>query len=259
MGSLTAFEMEFGKIGFFIPPFVNFGTLDNIIRDVRSSADQSQAHIESALKGIYTAAHLAAMVTVRYPETPVIQRYSRIIAESVEAHFLGLDHVAVAGLVPVVEGAARQLYERFGLGKAHKLELKPMFSALLKYAKAETNRLKLGAYEEVDSMLDAFDHYLNQYLYVGSKRYSMADKTNRHSITHGAYMDDDYGTPLNFYKVIGAIDVLSLISNFQPFAPRSTKRSTALGMYYLGLSEWKARDLRLNADFLDHEADHAIC
>jgi hypothetical protein len=247
MGNLKGFETEFSKIGFFIPPFVNFGTLSEIVQGL------SQTHIESALKKIYTPGHLAAMVVARYPQTPVVQQYKIIISESIEAHFLGLNHVAVAGLVPVIEGTARQLHELFGLGSARKLELKPMLTALLGYAKKETNRLKLGAYEEVESMLDAFDHYLKRYLYAGSDRYSLADKTNRHGITHGSYTDIDYGRPLNFYKVIGAVDVLCLIAKFQPFPPRDTPESLALAMYYLGLAEWKEKDLRENALFLAEE------
>lgn len=247
MGNLKGFEAEFAKIGFFIPPFVNFGTLSEIIKGL------TQAHIESALKKIYTPGHLAAMVVSRYPQTPIVQQYKVIISEAIEAHFLGLNHVAVAGLVPVIEGAARQLHELFGLGNARKLELKPMLTALLDYAKKETNRLKLGAYEEVESMLDAFDYYLKRYLYIGTDKYSLADKTNRHGITHGSYSDDDYGTPLNFYKVIGAVDVLCLVANFQPFPPHDTSESLALAMYYLGLAEWKEHDLRENAAYLAKE------
>lgn len=244
MGSLKGFETEFAKIGFFIPPFVNFGTFSEIIEGSRTSQGRSQAHLESALKKTYTATHLAAMVISRYPQTPIIQHYKDIISESVEAHFLGLNHVAVAGLVPVIEGAARKLHELFGLGNARKLELKPMLTTVLNYAKKETNRLKLGAYEEVESMLDSFDHYLSQYLYTGSEKYSLADKTNRHGITHGSYADIDYGTPLNFYKVIGAVDVLCLVSSFQPLAPRNTPRSLSLATYYLRLAEWEKAGLR---------------
>lgn len=250
MGNLKGYETEFAKMGFFIPPFVYFGTLSGIINDVNSSKDLSQAHIESALKKIYTAGHLAAMVVSRYPKIPIVQKYKVIISESIEAHFLGLNHIAVAGLIPVIEGVARQLHELFGLGKASTLELKPMLSALLGHAKSETNRLKLGAYEEVESMLDAFDHYLKQYLYAGSVKYTLTDKTNRHGITHGSYTDTDYGTPLNFYKVIGAVDVLCLIAKFQPSSPDSTTQSQALACYYLCLSECKQRNLRKNATFL---------
>lgn len=253
MGNLKGFETEFAKIGFFIPPFVNFGTLSQIIRDTSQSQGFSQSHIESALKKIYTPGHLAAMVISRYPKTPIVQQYKAIISESIEAHFLGLNHVAVAGLIPVIEGTARQLYELFGLGKARKLELKPLLTALLAYAKKETNRLKLGAYEEVESMLDAFDHYLKRYLYAGSDKYSLTDKTNRHGITHGSYTDKDYGTPVNFYKVIGAVDVLCLIAKFQPFAPGDNTESLALAMYYLGLSEWKERELQRYTAFLADE------
>lgn len=57
------------------------------------------------------------MVLNRYPNVPIVSEYKESIAEAVSAHFLGLGHVAVAGLIPVVEGIGRRLYEQRGLGE----------------------------------------------------------------------------------------------------------------------------------------------
>ena len=39
------------------------------------------------------------MVMHRYPIAPIIQDYRETIAEAIEAHFFGLNHVAIGGLV----------------------------------------------------------------------------------------------------------------------------------------------------------------
>jgi hypothetical protein len=44
--------------------------------------------------------------------------------------------------------------------------------------------------------------------YINSQKYPLEDKTNRHGILHGTYTDNDYGFPINYYKIISAIDFL---------------------------------------------------
>jgi hypothetical protein len=55
----------------------------------------------------------------------------------------------------------------------------------------------MGASDEIESM---FVFFVKKYMYVDSSSYPLVDKTNRHGIAHGAYVDADYGRPLNFFK-----------------------------------------------------------
>ena len=71
-----------------------------------------------------------------------------------------------------------------------------------------------------------------------SQEYSLVDGTNRHGIAHGAYADAEYGRPLNFYKTIAAIDVLTFISSLKTttmsgFVPDDTPESTSLAARYI--------------------------
>jgi hypothetical protein len=66
-------------------------------------SNYSQDDLEKTLAIFYEPIGLAAMVTHRYPVTPVIRDYCQTVAEAVEAHFLGLNHVEVGGLIPVIE------------------------------------------------------------------------------------------------------------------------------------------------------------
>lgn len=85
-------------------------------------------------------------------------------------------------------------------------------------------------------MMDSFKEYAEKNLYIDSDDYLHSDKTNRHGILHGAYKDNDYGRPINFYKAIAAIDFLCFISAFRApiswMAPNPTEKSAILAEYY---------------------------
>ena len=188
------------------------------------------------LDGLYDAEGLAAMVLHRYPVVPVISDYQEIICESIEAHFLGLGHVAVAGLLPVVEGAGRQLLRQRTPTGGH---TKDALVRLAMDCKREAQSKNLGDPGEIASMMDSFVAFARGYLYVNSKRYPLDDKTNRHGILHGDFSDADYGSPINFYKVIGTVDFLTFVSSFRAqvswFAPDATPNSTRLAAYFTAL------------------------
>jgi hypothetical protein len=67
------------------------------------------------------------MVLHRYPLAPTIRNYESTICEAVKAHFLGLDHIAAAGLIPVIEGAGRLLASQRGINSR---SIREVFTAL---------------------------------------------------------------------------------------------------------------------------------
>jgi hypothetical protein len=237
MGSLAFIETTLARVGWFIPPYVALGPLERIAKQIDTDGDAfGQDDLEAALAPIYDAEGLAAMVVERYPRAPVVQDYRVTIAEAVEAHFLSLDHIAVGGLVPVIEGAGRQLARARGLPDSG---VKQVFAALAADCKNEATTQQLGAWTEIESMMDSFSSYTNDYLYINSVLYPLHDRTNRHGILHGAYSDRDYGRPLNFYKTIAAVDFLTFISSFRAriswLAPSPTPESNRLAYSYLSL------------------------
>jgi hypothetical protein len=185
------------------------------------------------------------MVMHRYTIAPVICDYRETIAEAVEAHFFGLNHIAIGGLVPVIEGAGRRLASQRGLNPT---QVREVFLSLAKDCKNESIARNIGATDEIVSMMDSFATFTSKYMYVGSQFYPLADKTNRHGITHGAYSDDDYGRPLNFYKTIAAIDFLTLVASFRAniswLGPSHTEQSLKLAGYYAQLAALATRRVR---------------
>jgi hypothetical protein len=242
MGSLAHWERSFNSVGWFIPPYIEMGVLGSIAAEIHASGGHyDQADLEKALARLYEPESLAAKVRDRYTIAPIIKDYRETIAEAIEAHFFGLNHVAIGGLVPVIEGAGRLLARQRGVKASG---VRDVFTALANDCKQQN----IGEPGEVASMMDSFTFFVKNYMYVDSSLYPLVDKTNRHGITHGAYADADYGRPLNFFKTIAAVDFLSFVSSFTAniswFPPPSTAASHALASYYLTLRNLSTARIR---------------
>lgn len=238
-GSLPHFEKAFKSVGWFIPPYANFGFLSPIAAKILKEGPSGfgQERLEIALADMYEPNGLAAKVCNRYPEVPFICDYQEIISESVEAHFLGLHHAAAASLVPVIEGAGKEIANLRGI----KIEGKgrsptKIFQDLAKNCIEEVLHEQKGAVGELTSMLNSFATFTGSVLFLDSNEYLFEDKTNRHGMVHGRYKDKDYGRPLNFYKLVGAIDFLCLVVSLREsiswWAPESTFKSIKLATHY---------------------------
>jgi hypothetical protein len=231
--SLDHEKKIFNSVGWFLPTLVSVGYIQSVARSITNKGSAfSQTDLQECLAGIYSADNLAAMVTERYPIVPYVQDYKTIIAEAAEAHFCGLDHVAVAGLLPAVEGTGKKLAERMEV----KFSSTNAFVELATKCKKHVLLHNIGAVGEIASMLDSFAEFTRKHLYAHSERYVLEDNTNRHGILHGDYTDADYGLPINFYKTIGAVDFMCFVSGltspFHCFAPNPTERSQALAGYW---------------------------
>lgn len=239
IGSRPYWVEKLHQVGWFIPPFVSSGWIRSVAASIERGGPQfGQPELEQTLGLMFTPESLASMVVNRYPQKPIIKDFQDIIAEGVEAHFLKLDHIAASGLVPVVEGATRRL------ANAHGIEVqtfKPTFSALVKHCKDHVTENRIGDIGEIISMLESFELFLSKVLFANTEDYSLTDGTNRHGMAHGIFSDKEFGSPLNFYKIITAINFLTFMSSLyyggSGFAPDETVQSKELARYYRKLGE----------------------
>ena len=233
------------SVGWFVPPCVSVGLLETVAQRITQAQGQfTENDLERILAFIYTPTRLSSMVVVRYPQIPVVSLYQETIAEAISTHFAGLRHVAVGGLIPVVEGIGRELARQRGL-KADG-GIKTVFRDLFTEAKEDVVKRRIGETQEIVDMLDAFLHFFKEYFFKDSQLYPLLDKTNRHGILHGAYKDADYGRPINFYKAVSAVDILTFVSMLQTkkmsgFAPELTAESRTLAERYQQYQEASTR------------------
>jgi hypothetical protein len=101
--TLSDVKNRLNSVGWFVPPYVSTGFIDMVALTIaRGSGEFTQLDLERVLARVYDAERLASMVLNRYPNVPVIMLFTQTISEAVMAHFSGLHHVAVGGLIPVV-------------------------------------------------------------------------------------------------------------------------------------------------------------
>ncbi|HEK2500649.1 hypothetical protein CJT82_17120 [Pseudomonas aeruginosa] len=242
-GTLEHFRTTLNGVGWFIPPYITMRFLDFVCAGIRNKGDSfTQDDLEEVLAHTYSPENLAAMVTERYPVTPFVQDYKIIISEAVQAHFMGLDHVAVSGLMPVIEGVARKLAVDRQVDHDH---IRQTFKNLAVDCKRDVIENEIGAVGELVSMLDSFTDFADTKLYIRSEKYPHLDMTNRNGILHGSYADENYGKPVNFYKAIAAIDFLCLVSAFKSkvswMAPTPTEKSHSLALFYVACQQLSSK------------------
>lgn len=241
-GTLEHYRGTLAGVGWFIPPYITLGYLDLVCSIAKDQGSLfSEDDLERGLAFAYSADNIAAMVTERYPITPFVQDYKIIISEAVQAHFSGLDHVAVCGLMPVIEGAARKLADD---RKVEHDFIRQTFKNLADDCKRDLIENNRGDVGELVSMLDSFRDFADTKLYIGSRAYTHPDKMNRNGILHGSYAEN-YGRPINFYKAIAAIDFLCLVSAFKAnvswWAPSPTEKSQQLASFYMSCQQLSNR------------------
>lgn len=133
-------------------PYVGVNLYETVASQIKGAGAQfDDGRLEQFLAHIYSPTRLASMVLDRYPKTDVVDLYCETIAEAVAAHFSNLHHVAASGLMPVVEGIGRELYERRKLGAEKRV--KEMFTELLTNAKRDAWDRRIGNTQEIDDML----------------------------------------------------------------------------------------------------------
>jgi hypothetical protein len=239
IGSRRFWVEKLHQVGWFIPPYVSTGWVRSVAGIIeRVGAQVGEAELEQLLAEMFTPENLASMVVSRYPQAPIVADFQEIIAEGVEGHFLKLDHIAASGLVPVVEGVTRRLANKQGVEVT---KFVPTFSGLMKHCKDHVARNRIGDVGEIVSMLESFELFLSEVLFANTRDYRRADGTNRHGMTHGIFSDKEFGSPLNFYKIITAINFLTFMSSLyyggSGFAPAQTAQSQELARYYRTLAQ----------------------
>jgi hypothetical protein len=169
-----------------------------------------------------------------------------------EASFFGLDHAAVATLLPVLEGVLRRLAladgRDLGNGTRKLVDEIDKLAGRERRAMAQssgTHPSATDALEERIDMLGQLRDFMKERLFIGTDRYDGIDNLNRHGILHGVF--GEYGAAANFHKLISFLDgqvfFISLgKSGISCLGPNTTIESRKLALYFLGLSQ--ARQLR---------------
>lgn len=245
---------EFNKIGWFIPPYIPLGKITRTFFKIGNIDNFHQDDLELILGELYTPSFLSLMLIERYSKLNNTKEYKLIIKESIEAHFLGLNYVAISGLLPAIEGIIHNLIKNFNI------EIKPKKNGGKIGIKDKVREIiifcidtKIGKLDETEPMLESFLYYIENHLFIKSTEYILDDKTNRHGILHGEFSDKDYGKKINFYKVITVLNMLCFIASYKEsfswLGPEKSKESIIFELYLYRLLEINNSNIKINKLF----------
>ena len=245
---------EFNKIGWFIPPYIPLGKITRTFFKIGNIDNFYQNDLELILGELYTPSFLSSMLIERYSKLNNTKEYKLIIKESIEAHFLGLNYVAISGLLPVIEGVIHNLIKNFNIEikpkkNQGKIGVKDKVSEIIRFC----INTKTGKLDETEPMLESFLYYIENHLFIKSTEYILDDKTNRHGILHGEFSDKDYGKKINFYKVITVLNMLCFIASYKEsfswLGPEKSKESIIFELYLYRLLEINNSNIKINKLF----------
>lgn len=243
MKTLEIYQKAFNDKGWFIPTYTNIGQIEKAIQYIEKGND-----LVAAIEKLFSFEKLSLMAEEKYPKTKFLEDYVSIISESIKAHALGLDHIAVSGLMPVIEGVAQKIaIDQRIIQKKGNVYTKCLFMKISEHCKEKSFKEGHGEPSEIEIMMDAFLHFTKNIFYIRSDNYQFDDKTNRHGILHGSYADADYGLKINFYKTIAAVDFMTFIACFlyggSFYPPRETCSSNK---FYFNLIRLRRLGRKIN-------------
>lgn|GEM_PF-4647543 len=227
--------------GWFHPPYLSRGLVRRLLE-----TDQ----FDELLANGYSLLHLATMWNQGFRELSIFERFCPVIFESIEAHALGLEDVAVSSLVPVIEGTLRELQDRLGFaGESITDRLEHFAPAVAENAggwfyQCDWLPRRFRSYDylkRVDEfvwLVDGYVLFLKEHLFADTDNFQNPSELNRHGILHGLF--DSYGSRTNFFMLYSMLEMHAFITNLTGenqflLFPEMNEHSEKTSLYLGGL------------------------
>jgi hypothetical protein len=207
------------------PPYVSLGEMGNLMKQVifRKPVDPTPV-LTDVLSKVFSTEQLARYQVEMYEKFDVFRGFEKTTDECIKAFELGMNSIAIVGLIPVLEGVLRNIGEREVEGfqgstsKDDFLKLIDHLSTRLcqeAYSLYDVPAFMrhpdyIGAFHDKIQMLNAFREYFKTRLYESTGRVVGPIDLNRHSVLHG--LVSDFDKPINFYRLIIGINFLGWTS-----------------------------------------------
>jgi hypothetical protein len=103
----------FKSVDWVIPAYVSTGALSSVAALIERAPDaEKQSALQMALPLLYDEERLSSMLLGLYRQTAHVGDFKVQIAEAIEGFYFGLQHAAIATLIPVLEGVIRKSRRR---------------------------------------------------------------------------------------------------------------------------------------------------
>ena len=107
-GRITNIQSRMLSYGIPVPLYLGIGEMSESLH-LATNAKNPSAAVDQWLYDIFEMDVAAAYFVNYFSKSAALKNYRLIILESIEAFYMGLDHVAIMALIPVFEGGLRNL------------------------------------------------------------------------------------------------------------------------------------------------------
>lgn len=275
-GGLSLIRDKLEKYGVIIPQFVGMEDIEKLISLLEEKEKKDDVIIDFFRRHLSIPELLVSL----YVKNDYISKYIFDIFEAVKSHFLGLNKMAVVGLIPCVEGILREIgYKNFGVksdvvSKRQLLEGLSSFETeyIKKYVFGDfdwypSGTFRLEYFKGRDELIDCVESlrsYIDNVLYKNTKGLVDLNSLNRHAIVHGFNSMSSYEHPSNFFRLINIINSLVILTGYidqrvSSFHPISTEESKKVSVYLHSLNVLRNTDEKMYSSLeIDHIFNHFL-
>lgn len=237
-----------------LPLFIGQGALSSALHELGGLPEIST---NVWLEDIFTPSIASVYVLQYFEKSNALRPYLQIIYESIEAYFMGLEHVAIMGLLPVIEGGLRNVQQsslgHTDLNVSGEEFSKRLGEMIVRHGEKQASGVTIypGSSGNRDVQIDFFTHvnpqcdvintfriFFKEVLYKPSNDSSHG--FNRHLILH--LLKNDFASPANYVRVfllLSHIAFCEWLTNAEiPMTwPGSNSKSERLARYFLELED----------------------
>lgn len=226
----------FKEVDWLIPAYIQLGYLNALARAIENAPQNHKLEIlQRALNQTYNEDYLSVMLLERYRKVPYVRDFGDHIDQAIKAFFSNYKLVAVAAMIPVLEGVIRKIATRNGRSVGFGTKNLNLELDSLVQREAESPH----CYGERLVMLETLRDFVRDRLLANTEKYAGQNEFNRHGILHGIF--SGYGEEINFFRAITILDLLCfsvglIEGGVSAFAPETTEESSALAAQYRRLA-----------------------
>ena len=225
---LSHLRSTFLSVDMVLPPYYGMGVLFDAARDIEAHSNDPERLIaaEINLLRMFTIDSMCAMYSEVYLKRSAIEPFSDQILQSMQAYCMGMHGLAIAGIIPCIEGVVRKLGKQCGLNVEKKVDLDSLLkvfktlkakefsyymSGYTWWPKQALNPAYLDRFHERVQILESAVTYFVGSLYAHTDDFVGSTFLNRHGILHGLF--DGYATPSNYLRMINLVNLLSVAAS----------------------------------------------
>lgn len=237
-------------VDWFVPPYISNGELRKTFNSAGVTPGNfemfdektAQHQFDTVLSDLYTLSNIVPITLQIFPESEALSPHLPIIKEAIISFYSGMQVVAIAALIPIIENLLKKIIGEDGKS----LSIFDSVNRCIDMACANVLKLHINGadwipleYREIEFLkvtnerifiLQSIRAWLLNSFYADDARYDKYSGFNRHHFAHA--LSNIWQNKTNFFRSLGLLQALAFVecfalqgSNISIFNPEPDERS----------------------------------